>query len=94
MHQTQSCLLEIEALSNETSSEKRRDVLHRVTDLFFMTADQQTPDDIAAFGNVMERIAYELEVEARAELSERISNIDTAPRQFGHRRHHRGAPRA
>jgi uncharacterized protein (DUF2336 family) len=82
MHQTQSCLLEIEALSNETSSEKRRDVLHRVTDLFFMTTEQQTPDDIATFGNVMERIAYELEVEARAELSERISEIDKAPRRL------------
>ncbi len=82
MHQTQSCLLEIEALSNETSSDKRRDVLHRVTDLFFMTNEQQTPDDVATFGNVMERIAYELEVEARAELSERISEIDKAPRRL------------
>ncbi len=82
MHKTQSCLLEIEALSNETSSEKRRDVLHRVTDLFFMTTEQQTPDDITTFGNVMERIAYELEVEARAELSERISEIDKAPRRL------------
>jgi len=82
MHQTQSCLLEIEALSNETSSEKRRDVLRRVTDLFFLTTQQQTPDDIATFGTVMERIAYELEVEARAELSERISKIDNAPRRL------------
>jgi uncharacterized protein (DUF2336 family) len=82
MHQTQSCLMEIESLSNETSSEKRRDVLHKVTDLFFMTTEQQTSDDIATFGNVMEHIAYELEVEARAELSERISEIDKAPRRL------------
>lgn len=82
MHQKQSCLLDIEALSGETSSDKRRDILRRVTDLFFLTTEQQTPGDIATFGNVMERIAYELEVEARSELSERISEIDKAPRHL------------
>ena len=82
MQNTQSCLLEIETLSHETSSDKRRQVLHRITDLFFMTSEQQTPRDIDAFGNVMERIAYELEIEARAELSERISNIDKAPKRL------------
>ena len=82
MQNAQSCLLEIEALSTESSSDKRREVLHRVTDLFFLTNDQQSPDDVLTFGNVMERIAYELEVEARAELSERISSIDKAPRHL------------
>jgi len=83
MQNTQSCLIELEALSSETSSDKRRDVLCRVTDLFFLTAERQTADDITIFGNVMERIAYELEVEARAELSERISECDKAPRRRG-----------
>lgn len=82
MQNTQSCLIELEALSSETSSDKRRDVLCRVTDLFFLTAKRQTADDITIFGNVMERIAYELEVEARAELSERISEFDKAPRRL------------
>jgi uncharacterized protein (DUF2336 family) len=82
MQSTLSCLLEIEALSNEPSSDKRREVLHRVTDLFFLTSDQQEPGDIVAFGNVMERVAYELEIEARAELAERISSIDKAPRRL------------
>ena len=82
MQNANSCLLEIETLSSETSSDKRREVLHRVTDLFFLTNDQQSPEDVSTFGNVMERIAYELEVEARAELSERISSIDKAPRDL------------
>jgi len=72
MQNTQSCLLEIESLSQENSSDKRREVLQRITDLFFLTSDQQTPRDSAAFGNVMERVAYELEIEARAELSEKF----------------------
>jgi len=82
MPNAHSCLTDIESLSNETSSEKRREVLHRVTDLFFHTTEQQEPGDVNAFGNVMERIAYELEIEARAELSERLSKADKAPRQL------------
>lgn len=82
MHSTQSCLKELTALSSETSSEKRREVLRRVTDLFFMTYDRQTLDEINIFGTVMERIAYELEVEARAELSQRICEIYKSPRDL------------
>lgn len=82
MHTTQSCLLELEALSGETSPDKRREVLKRVTDLFFLTSERQTPEDTATFGSVMERIAYELEVEARAELSERICQSENAPKRL------------
>jgi len=79
MSDAHSCLAEIEALSNETSSDKRRQVLNRVADLFVITNEQQSQDDVQAFGTVMDRIAYELEVEARAELSERLCEIDKAP---------------
>ncbi len=82
MQSANSCLVEIETLSNDTSSEKRREVLRRVTDLFFLTGEQQTPNDVITFGNVMERIAYELEIEARAELSDRLCEIDKAPRHL------------
>lgn len=79
MQNAKSCLAEIESLSTNTSSETRRELLRRVTDLFFLTSEQHTPNDAVVFGNVMERIAYELEIEARAELSGRISEIDKAP---------------
>ena len=82
MQTAHSCLMDIETLSHETSSDKRREVLHRVTDLFFMTSDQQEPGDITAFGNVMERVAYELEIEARAELAERMASVEKAPRRL------------
>lgn len=82
MSDAHSCLAEIEALSNETSSDKRRQVLNRVADLFLITNEQQSQDDVKAFGTVMDRIAYELEVEARAELSERLCEIDKAPRDL------------
>ncbi|MDA7947427.1 MAG: DUF2336 domain-containing protein [Hyphomicrobiaceae bacterium] len=79
MQNANSCLAEIELLSSDASSENRRELLRRVTDLFFLTSEQHTPNDGVVFGNVMERIAYELEIEARAELSERICEIDKAP---------------
>lgn len=79
MQNANSCLAEIELLSSDASSENRRELLRRVTDLFFLTSEQHTPNDGVVFGNVMERIAFELEIEARAELSERISEIDKAP---------------
>lgn len=82
MTSAQNCLEEIAALAHEKSEDKRRRILNRVADLFVITNDQQTQSDIAAFGTVMDRIAYELEVEARAELSERLSEIDNAPRQL------------
>ena len=82
MQSAQSCLTEIESLSSGTSSEIRGEMLRRVTDLFFLTIEQHTADDAIIFGNVMERVAYELETEARVELSERISAIDKAPHRL------------
>lgn len=82
MTDAHSCLAEIEALSQETSSDKRRQVLNRVADLFVITNDQQSQSDVKAFGTVMDRIAYELEVEARAELAGRLCEIDKAPRDL------------
>lgn len=79
MTNAHSCLAEIEALSHETSSDKRRQVLNRVADLFVITNDQQSREDVDAFGSVMERVAYELEVEARAELSKRLCEVEKAP---------------
>ena len=79
MSSARLCLHDLEALSNETSSEKRRVLLRRITDLFMVTNERQGDDDREVFGSVMERVAYDLEVEARAELSERLAHIANAP---------------
>lgn len=73
-------LLEIEQLSSEKCSEKRRELLRRVTDLFFVTEAHQSEDERETFGTVMDRVAFELELEARAELAERMSDARSAPR--------------
>ncbi len=79
MLSAQVCLQDLEALSVERDAGKRRELLRKVTDLFFITEQQQSDSDRGVFGGVMERVAFELEVEARAELSERLSSTRFAP---------------
>ena len=79
MSSAQLCLQDLEALSVERDAGKRRELLRKVTDLFFITEQQQSDGDRGVFGGVMERVAYELEIEARAELSQRLSSTRFAP---------------
>ncbi len=79
MSSAQVCLHDLEALSTERDAGKRRELLRRVTDLFFVTEEQQTDSERSVFGGVLERVAYELELEARAELSQRLSSSRFAP---------------
>lgn len=69
-------LSDIEQLTGETSSARRRELLQAITDIFLVTAPDQTDADNAALSEIMERVAYALEIEARAQLSERISGAD------------------
>jgi len=82
MQDTRGCLLELERLATDESREMRDELLERVTDLFFITSEQQSPAERAVFGAVIERIAYELEVKVRTRLAERLSETDCAPHEL------------
>lgn len=82
MQDTRGCLLELEELTADGSREKRDQLLERVTDLFFLTSEQQSPAEKAIFGEVIKRIAYELEVKVRTRLAERMSEADCAPHEL------------
>lgn len=75
-----ACLSDIERLTEETSSARRRELLDAVTDIFLVTADYQTDSDAEMLSEIMERIAYALEIEARAQLAERVSRASRASR--------------
>lgn len=79
MLSAQDCLQDLNRLAQENSSDKRREMLRRVTDLFFATEDEQKKDDSDVFGMAMDRLAYALEADARAELSDRLSESSKAP---------------
>lgn len=78
----QAYLADIEKLAGEKSSSKRRKLLTAVTDIFLVTEETQSASDSEMFGDVMERIAYELEVEARAQMAQRICDSQKLSRRF------------
>lgn len=84
MQTAQACLDELTLLSATQSSDpaKRREALRRVTDLFIITASQQTVEQSEIFGEAMRHIAGDVDEEARSELSERIAKRPSTPRQL------------
>ena len=53
MSSAQVCLTDLEALSVERDAGKRRELLRKVTDLFFITAEKQNDADRDIFGGVL-----------------------------------------
>jgi uncharacterized protein (DUF2336 family) len=68
-------------LAHENSSEKRRELLNDVTDLFFATSDVRSPIESDMFGELMTKVAYELDSEVRKTLSTRMAQ-GNAPRRL------------
>jgi len=79
MLSTRQCLDEIADFYQSGPNEKSADLLERVKDLFFLTVDQQSADDRSAFGDVMERMAIDVDTLTRTRFSERISKTEFAP---------------
>ena len=80
---THNTLLEdLSSLAREPSGERRRELLRSLTDLF----DAGTPETKTAsqdlFGDVVSRVLDEVTVEIRAEVSERLSDIEESPREL------------
>lgn len=78
-------LEELQSLSGTKSSDSRRQLLHRITDLFEVTADQQDGNHKEAFDDIMDRLASELEQSVRAEFAERLADMDYAPQKVTHK---------
>lgn len=79
MQNTRGCLLELQKLASSDADSNRDEILERVTDLFFLTSDEQDEAVTAVFGDVMERVAYQLEAAARVNLAERLASAQQAP---------------
>lgn len=79
MQNTRGCLLELQKLASSGATSNQEEILGRITDLFFLTSGEQDDAERAVFGDVLARMAYRLEVEARARLAERLADIQEAP---------------
>lgn len=65
-------------LAKEPSSEKRRELLREVTDLFFANPDHRG-GELALFDDVLSQLAGEMEAVVRAELAQRMAPEPSAP---------------
>jgi uncharacterized protein (DUF2336 family) len=68
-------------LAHENSSEKRRELLNDVTDLFFDSQADRSDVESNMFGELMAKVAYELDVEVRKDLTARFAD-GSAPRRL------------
>lgn len=70
------------ALAEEPSSEKRRELLRNVTNLFFQEPESYSESEIDLFGDVMGTIASELETEIRQDIAQRMCSLPNPPKRL------------
>ncbi|HUZ12502.1 MAG TPA: DUF2336 domain-containing protein [Caulobacteraceae bacterium] len=73
-----SRLQDLIALAREPSSDKRRELLREITDLFFVSPEHGG-GEIALFDDVLSRLAGDMEAAVRAELAHRMALAPEAP---------------
>lgn len=67
------------ALAQEGSSERRRELLRGVTDLFFASDADRVGNEMALFDDILSQLAGELEEAVRVELAERMAEAPSPP---------------
>jgi len=75
-----SRLEDLVSLASETSSEKRRELLEGVTGMFLEAPEHFNDQEVDLFGEILGRVALEVEEQVRIRLSEQLSNVETAPK--------------
>lgn len=77
MSETKSVLRDLDDAIARGTAESRARALWHATDL--LIAGRYCEEEIATFGDVIARLADEIEVVARAQLAQRLARIDSAP---------------
>src|SRR6476660_8893082 len=83
MSQVKSFLRDLDDAILRGSPESRMRALWHTTDL--LIAGRYSDDEIWTFGEVIGRLADEIEVAARAQLAKRLANFDNAPINIIHK---------
>ncbi len=76
---SQSQFAKLLDLARTTDSEKRRELLREVTDMFFATSGIRNEREDALFGDVLQLVAAEMQEGVLAELAERFAGAEDAP---------------
>ncbi|CAL76577.1 conserved hypothetical protein [Bradyrhizobium sp. ORS 278] len=77
MNETKSVLRDLEDAIARGTADSRERALWHATDL--LLAGRYCEEEIATFGEVISRLADEIEVEARAKLADRLARIEYSP---------------
>ena len=77
--QSHSLLDELISSVANGSSKQRSRILERVTDLFAAGSRNYSHDQIALFDDVLQKLAADIEVKARAKLADQLADMDAAP---------------
>ncbi|MGC2775042.1 MAG: DUF2336 domain-containing protein [Bradyrhizobium sp.] len=77
MNETRSVLRDLEEAIARGTADSRERALWHATDL--LIAGRYCEEEIATFGEVIGRLADEIETEARAKLADRLARIEYAP---------------
>jgi uncharacterized protein (DUF2336 family) len=73
-------IVELEGAVAGGSSQRRIEMLRKVTDLFLSDADRLSEQQISVFDEVLVRLMERVEARTLAQLSTTISNVQSAPR--------------
>lgn len=76
---TQARFAKLVDLARTTDSEKRRELLREVTDLFFETSASRSERETALFGDVLKLVASEMHEDVLVQLSETFADALNAP---------------
>ena len=74
-----SLLVELEATFADGSADRKAEILRRVTDLFLAGANNYSDEQVSLFDGVILRLAEKIEMQARAELANRLAPVENAP---------------
>jgi uncharacterized protein (DUF2336 family) len=83
MTEVKSYLSDLDDAVARGTAESRKRALWHATDL--LIAGRYSDDEIWTFGEVIGRLADEIEVAARAQLANRLANLDNAPTNIIHK---------
>jgi uncharacterized protein (DUF2336 family) len=79
---------ELKSLAEERSSEKRLDLLRKITDLFFAGIDQHSEAEASLFNEVIDRIVDQVSHEAKIDVATNYATLPGFPlpvvRKFAH----------
>lgn len=75
-----SRLKQLIAVAKEGSSEKRRDLLRDITDVFMAQPERYTSSEMQHFDVIMSRVTEQVEISLRREIAEKLADVPTAPR--------------